>query len=170
MEKWKPAIKFKGNDYTGLYEVSNLGRVKSIIRKGVCHERIISQQLDRGYCTVHLCKNGKEKRETVHSLVCNAFHNNTENKREVNHINGIKTDNRASNLEWNTTSENQIHAFKHGLQVSSKGEKHGRSRLKEKDIIDIRNSKEAKASLAIKYKVNIRTIFSIRARKLWSHI
>ena len=109
METWK---NIKG--YEGLYQVSNMGRVKSLERK-VRHgrtvkERILKPYMDRGgYLLVRLCAGGKKKTLKVHRLVCEAFHDNPDNKSDVNHINEDKTDNRASNLEWSTRRENLNH-------------------------------------------------------------
>lgn len=100
--------------YEGLYQVSNMGRVKSLERK-VPHwsgertvkERILKLGMDRGgYLQVNLYACGKLKTHKVHLLVCEAFHDNLENKKDVNHINENKTDNRVCNLEWLTRKEN----------------------------------------------------------------
>ena len=101
--------------YEGLYQVSDQGRVKSLKRKFIdkigreryVKECILKSVIDRyGYLLVSLYAGGKQKRHTVHRLVCEAFHENLDNKPQVNHINEIKTDNRASNLEWATAREN----------------------------------------------------------------
>ena len=103
------------NGYEGYYQVSNQGRVKSLERtfidnsgrKRTVKERILKPGMGRcGYLLVVLCAGGKPKTSNVHRLVCEAFHENPENKLEVNHINEIKTDNRAVNLEWSTRREN----------------------------------------------------------------
>ena len=113
METWK---NIKG--YEGLYQVSNMGRVKGLERKvrhwrggeRIQKERILKPIADRcGYQVVNLHTGGKQKKFAVHRLVCEAFCENPENKPEVNHINENKTDNRASNLEWCTRIENVNH-------------------------------------------------------------
>lgn len=104
-EKWKDIP-----DYEGIYQVSNLGRIKS--KMG-----IKTKQLSRnGYEIIMLYKNCKWKNFIVHRIVAQSFILNPENKSQVNHVNGIKTDNRAENLEWVTCSENHKHAFKMGLK------------------------------------------------------
>ena len=109
-EEWRDV---KG--YEGLYQVSSEGRVKSLERKfidKIGRERYVKEcflkpSADRGgYLRVGLCDGEKRKTFKVHRLVCEAFHENPDNKPQVNHINEIKTDNRASNLEWATAREN----------------------------------------------------------------
>lgn len=74
-----------------------------------------------GYVNVTIYNNGCKKNKSLHRLIAKAFIENKENKPEVNHINGIKTDNRLENLEWCTSSENKSHAFKIGIsKVSEK--------------------------------------------------
>jgi hypothetical protein len=107
--------------YEGLYQVSNLGRVR---RDG----RIKTQSEDRGgYLTVWLSKHSKMKCAKVHRLVAGAFIENPEEKRTVNHIDGDKKNNRIENLEWATHSENIIHANKMGLRVVTEAQRRAAS-------------------------------------------
>ena len=101
-EIWKD---IKG--YEGLYQVSNLGRVKSLNYNHTKKEKILKPQLMRnGYLRINLHVINKNKIFNVHRLVADAFIPNTDKKTQVNHINEIKTDNRASNLEWMNCKEN----------------------------------------------------------------
>lgn len=119
--------------YEGLYQVSNLGRVKAMPKRGH-KEKIMKPSLKKdGYNRILLSKKGKYKTLYVHRLVAEAFLSHTESKCEVNHINGIKTDNYVYNLEWVTKSQNQLHAIEMGLRAPSpmigrKGKLHPTSR------------------------------------------
>lgn len=118
MEVWKDII-----GYEGKYQISNYGRVKSLERLVwnrfqyvIKKERILKKRYNaKGYVTVLLYLNNKSCSYSVHRLVARHFIANPELKEQVNHINGCKDDNRASNLEWVTGSENQKHAFQLGL-------------------------------------------------------
>lgn len=96
--------------YECLYQVSNLGRVKSLGNDKTRKEKILRQIKDKdGYLQVILCKEGKKKCFKVHRLVANAFIPNPNNYPTVNHNNEIKTDNRVSNLCWMDYSQQQRH-------------------------------------------------------------
>ena len=93
--------------FEGLYQVSDQGRVKSFKWN---KERFLKPSMDKdGYLLVTLCAGGKPKTLKVHRLVCEAFHENPDNKPQVNHINEDKVDNRACNLEWCTCKQNVNH-------------------------------------------------------------
>ena len=110
--------------YYGYYQISNLGRVKSlkrIVKSGKRQKRLVRQRIMRpfmntcGYICVILYKNHKQRCFRVARLVGKYFISNPFNKPEVNHKKGNKKDNRAWMLEWNTRSENRKHAWGMGL-------------------------------------------------------
>jgi hypothetical protein len=111
-------------------------------------------------------------RVSVHRLVAISFIPNLNNKPFVNHKNGIKTDNRLENLEWCTESENSQHAYDTGLSISVKGSCHGRSKLTEKKVLEIREIGKSmfQKDIAILYNVNRTSITDILNRKSWTHI
>lgn len=102
MEIWKDI-----EGYEGLYQVSNMGRVKRLNFNNTGREKIM-KPTSRGdsYTVVTLCKDGKKENCYVHRLVATAFIDNPENKSQIDHINAIRTDNRAGNLRWATPKEN----------------------------------------------------------------
>lgn len=92
-------------DYEGLYEISDLGRVKSYWINKTEGEILRPLKDGGGYLFVVLFKNRVRKMMTIHRLVGEAFLTNPENKPTIDHFNRIKTDNRACNLRWATMSE-----------------------------------------------------------------
>ena len=118
-EIWKD---IKG--FEGLYQVSNLGNIKSYDRVVKCThgktrtikgKTLKKIKLKDGYLYVHLYKNTIVTNKVIHRLVAEAFIENTLNKEEVNHIDCNKHNNRVDNLEWVTPKENMEHAWKNGL-------------------------------------------------------
>lgn len=125
-EIWKD---IKG--YEGLYQISNLGNVKSLIQwvgnkysdKYIKKEKILKTSIqyankNKNYCRciVNLAKNKHKKSYKVHQLVAQAFIPNPKKLKEINHIDGDSLNNKIDNLEWCTHSENAIHAIKIGLR------------------------------------------------------
>ena len=116
-EQWKDV-----NGFEGIYQVSNMGRVKNIKTNKYINGGINSD----GYFTIILNNKGKQKTYKIHRLV--AEHFLKEPIIQVNHKNGIKTDNRASNLEYITLHENILHAWANKLARAKYGEYGNRAR------------------------------------------
>jgi hypothetical protein len=112
-EIWK---KINGFDYA----VSNFGRVKCLTDD--CYGRDLKSWISssHGYIQIILVKDGQKINKRVHRLVAEAFIVNPNNKDQVNHKDGDKTNNHLDNLEWMNQSENQLHAFENGLQIGKR--------------------------------------------------
>ena len=140
-EIWKD---IKGYEKT--YQVSNLGRVKSLERPiyrkcGRLHyiqkERILNQSTGWRYCQLNLRAGKTTHRFYVHRLVAITFLDNPENKPEVNHKDGNKLNNNLDNLEWTTCSENVQHAFRTGLMFGWLKGRYGKENPKSKPVIQL---------------------------------
>lgn len=166
-------------DYEGHYQVSNLGRVRSLDRyvKVSNHQvfkkgKILSQCNTNGYLSLCLRKDGKAKTIKVHIIVANHFIPSVEGKIFVNHKNGIKSDNNVNNLEWVTPKENSQHASETGLL--KKGSDHHSSILTEDDVMYIRSTYKkgevTQQQLADEFGVCRAHIGAIILRKRWDHL
>lgn len=118
--------------YEGLYQVSNLGRVKSLPRFRQSHykggyyskTRIMRGEVTfNGYARVGLTKDNKTRKVRIHRLVAETFIDNPHNLEQVNHIDGNKNNNKVNNLEWVNRSQNMKHAYKNNLIFAPKGNK-----------------------------------------------
>lgn len=164
-ESWKDV-----RNHEGYYKVSSIGRVKSI-RSDIFLKaaRVVST----GYFYVALSVNGHQRSWTIHRLVAEAFIPNPENKPQVNHKNGIKTDNRVSNLEWVTAKENNQHAFRTGLTPSIVGDLHPLAKLTDIDISlmrDAYSSGHIQVALARYFKVTQANVSRVVRNETWTHV
>jgi hypothetical protein len=180
-EIWKDVdlSNYRGEDYTGLYQVSNLGRVKGLSRlkysKGKVYsaikEKILKPSFARDYLIIMLSKNNKRKGYLLSRLVAVHFVPNPDNKPEVNHKDGIKRHNFDYNLEWSTRSENMKHAVKNDLLFMHHGEDLTQSKLKECHVLFIRKLlKKGRTHkyIAKMFYVDKSTISDIKRRKTWA--
>ena len=175
MEIWKDI-----EGYEGLYQVSDKGMVKSLGRlvktsrgNRMTQEKIIGFGFEsNGYKISRLYKNGVQKAIKTHRLVAIAFIQNPDNKPEVNHKDGVKTNNFKGNLEWMTSSENTRHAVKMGLHTGKIGQKHHSSKISEKDAIFIKYESNGFTSdeLVEKYNITRVQVNAIRSGRAWKHI
>ena len=159
----------------GYYEVSNLGRVRSWVRKnGRTGKRKKPNYLNppsnsRGYKYVDIFG----KQISIHRLVAIHFVDNPKKYNTVNHENGIKNDNRARNLEWGTIQYNISHACKNGLRGDLRGSKNGMAKLTEPDVIIIKRMIKTgftDEDIANKFGMGKKSINNIRNKKSWTHV
>ena len=144
-EIWKSIPRFDGR-----YEASTLGRIRTVehnIMRSNGKRHTVKQTILKpatnhsGYYRFAVKENNKLTSFYVARIIAETFINNPENKKEVNHINGIKTDNRPINLEWCTRSENCKHSFDTGLQKAKRGTLNGMAKLTWEQVDYIREQK-----------------------------
>lgn len=167
-------------NYECLYQISNLGRVKSLaksitIKRGnqiysqFTPERILSPGMARDYKLIILTKNGKTSGKKIHRLVAIAFIPNPLNLPQVNHKDGVKLNNNADNLEWMTGDENMAHAKEHKLLRNLRGVNHPNSKVNEETALLIREKSKTMTGMAIAKELNlgIATISRIKNNLAW---
>ena len=167
--------------YEGLYQVSNRGRVKSleriVMRKNgrpySVPELIKERQIDhKGYDRIGLNKNGKKKRFFVHRLVLQAFNPSSDETLEVNHIDGNKLNNNVENLEWVTSSENSIHAFKNNLH-NHQGERNTNASITDSEAKEIKKLKGkglTQKEVGEMFGTTNYVVANIWNRRGWTHV
>lgn len=166
--------------HEGVYQASCLGQIRSLDRvrryntygsgqqKGI----ILKTFQARGYVRVSLSTSGKGKKHFVHRLVFQAFFPEI-SIDQINHVNGVKNDNRVVNLESVSSSENVRHAYNSGLTQIRKGEGHHLSLLNDSIILEIfKLRKEGKTQQAIADKFGIlrEHVRMVLLRKCWKHV
>jgi Bacterial DNA polymerase III alpha NTPase domain/Bacterial DNA polymerase III alpha subunit finger domain/HNH endonuclease/NUMOD4 motif len=170
--------------YEGLYKIGSNGIIVSNVKNGYGRNSgrtyggsVMKQKIQKnGYVSIQLCKNGVRKTRLVHAIVAQSFIPSLEGKQFVNHRNGIKTDNRADNLEWVTSSENMKHAYAMGLGNHEHciGVKSCKAVLDESQVINIIKKNKAgnmsQRKLAEEYGVSIGCISGIIYNQNWKHL
>lgn len=175
-EEWRPVV-----GWEGLYEVSSLGRVRSLGRVVIKQHasakrevafkyrgRVLTAHQIRGYPTVMLADRSRRETARVHRLVCLAFHGPGKDGLEVAHADGVRSNARASNLRWATRRENAHDTFAHGTNAA--GDRHPQRKLSSADVIAIRASSHRGIDLAQRYGVSPQNICAIRKRHTWKEV
>lgn len=177
-EEWRPVIGLD-TDFSDYYEVSNTGRIKSLdrfidthsggsyVRKGA----ILNPNINtRGYYLVDLRKKGVRKAILLHSLIafawlepCPGIYAQRKGCFNIDHIDHDRLNNRVDNLRWLSVEQNSS-------QGTVKGERSGRSKLTEKDIIDIRSSNLSYKELSRIYNIKAQSIQLIIQGVNWKHV
>ena len=147
-------------DYEGLYQVSNLGRVKRITTGRV----LKSGKSNGGYPYVVLSKNNIRSNKTIHRLVAEAFISNHENKPEVNHIDEDKTNNMVSNLEWMTAKENNNHGTRNERSSKTQSIPIIAINLKSGDVEEVYGTNECARQLGLHHS-NITAVLKGRLKQ-----
>jgi hypothetical protein len=168
MIKWLPITDWP------LYEVSSCGEVRNVITK-----KPLRPAPDRdGYLRVRLCSGvrfglsavSRPKSFSVHGLVCRAFHGPRPVGLEVRHKNGVRADNRASNLEWTTHIININDKARHGSDKYLIGENNLNSVLTEQMVLEIFIDPRIQTEIAADYAVSQVMVSYIKRRQRWKHL
>ena len=171
--------------YGDAYSISNTGVVMRTSRRTPwkkCPEGAVSRIkpfvpsicksfINRGgYPQVRIGPTGHQKTVCVHRLVASAFCANPNNLKIVNHIDGNKTNNNFTNLEWVTQKQNVRHSINNGLQKILYGEDSGNSKLTTESVKYIRNSKIPAKLISKELNVSQSLILLVRKFKIWKHV
>ncbi len=157
------------------YKASNLGRIMGCEHRGKKAVILKPYLASNGYFYVAFRLNGKSYTKYVHPFVLSSFKGIRKSKQICRHLDGIKTNNNVSNLEWGTSKENMADSIKH--RTMQRGSRHYMSRLSEYDVLDIRRrffrtspKKSNSTELSVEYKICKDTLYHIIRRETWTHI
>jgi len=169
-EVWKPVV-----GYETWYEISDQGRIRRIAPSRCARSsNILRPSNANGYLGVTISCGRFRTRRTIHRMVVEAFLGLIPSTMQVNHKNGVKTDNRMCNLEIVTGSENQRHSIRLGLRIGQRGEKNVNAKLTDEIVREIRRlyaeEKATQAQLARRFGVRPRNVCRIIHRERWAYV
>lgn len=176
LEEWRDI-----EGYEGVYQVSNQGRVRGLDRmvRGRRAPRIARGRVlrpgttDRDYLMVSLCREGKCASKRVNRLVLLAFVDPVPGKPECNHIDTVKANNRAGNLEWSTRKENMRHAYANGLvpRPAQDGERNNNSKLTASIVQEMRElyatGKHTQKQLGLQFGISSSHVSDVLRGRRW---
>lgn len=174
MERWLPVV-----GYEGLYEISDLGRVKSLDRKSKSGAKVTGRFLklttnQSGYSVVSLHGHVGRTQGKVHRLVLEAFVGLSDSRAEACHFpDPSKTNNRLDNLRWGSAKENAGDRDKHGRTNKPRGENNPVAKLSDTRVIEIfkaRKNGKTQKEIADEFGVSQSLISMVCGRKIWSHV
>jgi len=174
-QEWRPI-----RGYEGYYEVSDGGEVRSLDRFVKSARSKTNKMLMRGrlkgktvlvgvYWRVNLCRDGKPKGKSVHRLVAEAFMGPCPDGMEVSHLDGNGFNNKKENLIYETRSQNHARKVQHG--TAQRGERCGRHKITEKDVLEIRSTPDMLLTdWSKRLGISFSNVSAIRRRKTWRHL
>lgn len=169
---WRPVL-----GYEGFYSVSSIGEVRAeprVVKHFSGSPKLLKEKVRKlalntnGYMTVVLSKEGISCRHSVHRLVLLAFVGVTATKMDACHNNGNRTDNRLSNLRWDTRKGNMSDTISHGTRYLA--ERVVTRKLSKNDVVHIRSDHRSQIEIAANYGVTQSTISLIQAKKRWASL
>lgn len=170
-EEWRQILGFP------YYQVSNLGRVRSLPRHtvtGLLGGHLLSPARgSNGYLRVTLRSNSQNHRFLLHRLVLQTFVGECPPNQECRHLDGDRSNCRLSNLRWGTRSENARDRILHGTHVNNRGQRHGMTHLKDEDALEIRRMRSSGLTLreiAQRFSISRSTAFRISSGAGWIHL
>lgn len=174
MEIWKDI-----RGYTGLYQVSNTGKVKSLSKSWIGGtgglrtkpDTILAQTNSNNYLAVNLRKDGKAKRYSVHTLVGKEFVDGYKPGLEINHKDGNKNNNNDWNLEWVTSKQNKQHGLSQGLYDNIINENSRFAKITKEDVIKIKHliKNHTQKKVAQMFNITQSNVSYIVNNKSWKH-
>ena len=158
-EIWKDIIGYEN------YKISSFGRIFN--KKTNKYKK---PTLYKHYYTIMLSIKNIKKTFLVHRLVAQTFIDNPYNKKFVNHENGLKIDNKVSNLSWVTSIENSKHAYDTGLNKKQRGINNPHAKLTEKQVLEIYHAKGSRKNIAAHFNITIDNVYQIKNKKRWKYL
>lgn len=171
MEEWRDIT-----DYEGVYQISNLGRARSLDRPSGAYRkgRVLRAATSKlGYKYIILCRGGFRKLAKLHRLVAAAWHGPCPKGKECAHLDGSKDNNVPENLKWVSHKENMEHTAIHGVNRVFIGVANKMAKITEADVLEIRQrwlDGESHRDIARHYSIGKSSVCNITIRKTWDHI